>query len=61
MNEIKNIYDKEYMSKIELTQKLIETLSKPENKGDVLADSWYIVVRIFLMLLKKLTIVILVF
>ncbi len=29
------------MSKIELTQKLIATLPKPENKGYVLADSWY--------------------
>jgi len=36
-----DIYDKESMSKIELTQKLIATLPKPENKGYVLADSWY--------------------
>lgn len=36
-----DIYDKESMSKIELTKKLIATLPKPENKGYVLADSWY--------------------
>lgn len=36
-----DIYDKESMSKIELTQKLIATLPKPKNKGYVLADSWY--------------------
>ena len=36
-----NIYDKESMSKIKLTQKLIATLPKPENKGFVLCDSWY--------------------
>lgn len=29
------------MSKIKLTQKLIATLPKPENKGYVLCDSWY--------------------
>ncbi|MBE6091440.1 MAG: transposase [Clostridium beijerinckii] len=50
-----DIYDKEYMRKIELTQKLITMFSKLENKGYVL------VVRIFLMLMKKLAIVILVF
>lgn len=36
-----DIYDKESMSKIKLTQKLISTLPKPENKGYVLCDSWY--------------------
>lgn len=36
-----NIYDKESMSKIKLTQKLIATLPKPEDKGFVLCDSWY--------------------
>lgn len=29
------------MSKIKLTQNLISTLPKPENKGYVLCDSWY--------------------
>nr|WP_286910319.1 transposase [Clostridium sp. UBA1652] len=29
------------MSKIKLTQKLITTLPKPENRGFVLCDSWY--------------------
>ena len=36
-----DIYDKESMSKIKLTQNLISTLPKPENKGFVLCDSWY--------------------
>ncbi|KEI04593.1 IS701 family transposase [Clostridium botulinum] len=36
-----DIYDKESMSKIELTQNLILTLPKPEYKGFVLCDSWY--------------------
>lgn len=36
-----DIYDKESMSKIKLTQKLIATLPKPEDKGFVLCDSWY--------------------
>lgn len=36
-----DIYDKESMSKIKLTQNLIATLPKPENKGFVLFDSWY--------------------
>ena len=36
-----DIYDKNSMSKIKLTQNLISTLPKPENKGYVLADSWY--------------------
>lgn len=36
-----DIYDKESMSKIKLTQNLISTLPKPENKGYVLCDSWY--------------------
>lgn len=35
------IYDKDSMSKIKLTQRLIETLPKPENRGYVLCDSWY--------------------
>ena len=29
------------MSKIKLTQNLISTLPKPENKGYVMCDSWY--------------------
>ncbi|BBK76994.1 IS701 family transposase [Clostridium butyricum] len=36
-----DIYDKESMSKIKLTENLIEALPKPEHKGYVLADSWY--------------------
>jgi len=36
-----DIYDKESMSKIKLTQNLISTLPKPEDKGFVLCDSWY--------------------
>lgn len=36
-----DIYDKKSMSKIKLTQNLISTLPKPENKGYVLCDSWY--------------------
>jgi hypothetical protein len=36
-----DIYDKDSMSKIKLTQRLIATLPKPENKGYVLCDSWY--------------------
>ena len=36
-----DIYDKESMSKIKLTENLIETLPKPEHKGYILADSWY--------------------
>lgn len=36
-----DIYDKNSMSKIKLAQNLISTLPKPENKGYVLADSWY--------------------
>ncbi|MGL5086733.1 MAG: IS701 family transposase, partial [Clostridium sp.] len=36
-----DIYDKESMSKIELSKNLIATLPKPENKGYVLCDSWY--------------------
>ena len=52
------IYDKESMSKIELTQKLIATLPKPDNKGYVLADSWYSCK--YLIPPKKLSIVILV-
>nr|WP_200269340.1 hypothetical protein [Clostridium yunnanense] len=33
------IYDKDSMSKIELTQRLVESLPNPENKGYVLCDS----------------------
>lgn len=36
-----DLYDKEHMSKIELSQKLIESLPKPSNQGYVLCDSWY--------------------
>lgn len=36
-----DIYDKESISKIKLTQNLISTLTKLENKGFVLCDSWY--------------------
>ena len=36
-----DIYDKESMSKIKLTQNLISTLPKLEDKGFVLCDSWY--------------------
>lgn len=36
-----DIYDKESMSKIELSKNLIAKLPKPENKGYVLCDSWY--------------------
>ncbi|QAA33574.1 transposase [Clostridium manihotivorum] len=42
-----DIYDKDFMSKIELTQKLVESLPKPENKGYVLCDSWYSCKAIF--------------
>lgn len=35
------LYDKNVMSKIEMTQSLIKSLPKPENKGYVLCDSWY--------------------
>ena len=36
-----NIYDKNTMSKIEMTQTLIKSLPQPQNKGYVLCDSWY--------------------
>jgi len=36
-----DIYDKDSMSKIELTKNLITSLPKPQNKGYVLCDSWY--------------------
>ena len=36
-----DIYDKDIMSKIELSESLIKSLPKPENKGFVLCDSWY--------------------
>lgn len=42
-----DIYDKESMSKIELTEKLIKSLPTPENKGYVLCDSWYSCKAIF--------------
>lgn len=42
-----DIYDKYSMSKIELSQKLVESLPKPENKGYVLCDSWYSCKAIF--------------
>lgn len=42
-----DIYDKDSMSKIELTQNLVESLPKPENKGYVLCDSWYSCKAIF--------------
>lgn len=35
------LYDKNVMSKIQITQSLIASLPKPENKGYVLCDSWY--------------------
>lgn len=35
------------MSKIEMTQNLISSLPKPENKGYVLCDSWYSCKSIF--------------
>ena len=36
-----DIYNKAIMSKIELSESLIKSLPKPENKGFVLCDSWY--------------------
>ncbi|WP_286904505.1 IS701 family transposase [Clostridium sp. UBA1652] len=42
-----DIYDKQSMSKIELTQNLIAKLPKPEIKGYVLCDSWYSCKAIF--------------
>ncbi|MBN1050107.1 hypothetical protein DVV97_15470 [Clostridium botulinum] len=36
-----DVYKKDSMSKIELAESLIESLTKPENKGYVLYDSWY--------------------
>lgn len=42
-----DIYNKDSMSKIKLTQNLIKTLPKPENKGCVLCDSWYSCKQIF--------------
>lgn len=36
-----DIYDKESISKINLTENLIATLPNLENEGYVLADSWY--------------------
>lgn len=42
-----DIYDKDNMSKIEMTQNLISSLPKPENKGYVLCDSWYSCKAIF--------------
>ena len=42
-----DIYDKYIMSKIKMTQNLISSLPKPENKGYVLCDSWYSCKAIF--------------
>lgn len=42
-----DIYDKNKMSKIELSKQLISSLPKPENKGYVLGDSWYSCKAIF--------------
>ena len=42
-----DIYDKDNMSKIEMTQNLISSLPKPETKGYVLCDSWYSCKAIF--------------
>lgn len=42
-----DIYDKDSMSKIDMTKNLIESLPKPENKGYVLCDSWYSCKAIF--------------
>lgn len=42
-----DIYDKESISKIEITKNLIASLPKPENKGYVLCDSWYSCKAIF--------------
>jgi hypothetical protein len=42
-----DIYDKDNMSKIEMTQNLISSLPKPENEGYVLCDSWYSCKAIF--------------
>ncbi|MGL4875043.1 MAG: transposase [Clostridium sp.] len=42
-----DIYDKECMSKIQLTENLISTLPKPEKEGYVLCDSWYTCKSIF--------------
>lgn len=36
-----DIYNKEFMSKIKLTQNLISTRTKSEDNGFVLYDSWY--------------------
>lgn len=36
-----DIYDKNCMSKIEMSKQLIKSLPKPEYKGYVLGDSWY--------------------
>lgn len=36
-----DVYNKDVMSKIDLSQSLIKSLPKPENKGFVLCDSWY--------------------
>ncbi|MGL5416028.1 MAG: IS701 family transposase [Clostridium sp.] len=42
-----DIYDKECMSKIQLTENLISPLPKPEKEGYVLCDSWYTCKSIF--------------
>lgn len=42
-----DIYDKNTMSKIEMTKNLVSSLPKPVNKGYVLCDSWYSCKAIF--------------
>lgn len=42
-----DIYDKNCMSKIEMSKQLIKSLPKPEYKGYVLGDSWYSCKAIF--------------
>ena len=42
-----DIYDKNTMSKIEMTKNLVRSLPKPVNKGYVLCDSWYSCKAIF--------------
>lgn len=49
-----DIYYKDTMSKIEITQNLISSLPKTENKGFVLCDSWYSCKAIFNSLTVKL-------
>lgn len=42
-----DIYDKNIMSKIEISKNLITSLPMPENKGYVVCDSWYSCKEIF--------------